>query len=92
MGGIVIMITLIIGAILLYNSNKELLPLSVIIIGFGIVGFVDDFKKLILKDTEGLKQVGTAIIIPFLKIEVILPALIYIPFAIFVMLARNKCD
>ena len=55
MGGIVIMITLIIGAILLYNSNKELLPLSVIIIGFGIVGFVDDFKKLILKDTEGLK-------------------------------------
>jgi len=55
MGGIVIMITLMIGAIFLYNSNKELLPLSVIIIGFGIVGFVDDFKKLILKDTEGLK-------------------------------------
>lgn len=55
MGGIVIMITLAIGAIFLYNSNKELLPLTLIIIGFGIVGFVDDFKKLILKDTEGLK-------------------------------------
>ena len=55
MGGIVIMITLMIGAMFLYNSNKEILPLALIIIGFGIVGFVDDFKKLILKDTEGLK-------------------------------------
>ena len=33
---------------------------------------------------------GTATIIPFLKIEVILPALIYIPFAIFVMLAGTN--
>lgn len=55
MGGIVIAITLVIGAMLLYNSNKELLPLTAVLIGFGIVGFVDDFKKLILRDTEGLK-------------------------------------
>jgi UDP-N-acetylmuramyl pentapeptide phosphotransferase/UDP-N-acetylglucosamine-1-phosphate transferase len=55
MGGIVIMITMIIGAILLYSSNKEILPLSLAILGFGVVGFVDDFKKLILKDTKGLK-------------------------------------
>ena len=55
MGGIVIAITLMIGAAILYNSNKEILPLVIATIGFGIVGFVDDFKKLILKDTEGLK-------------------------------------
>lgn len=55
MGGIIIAITLIIGAAILYNLNKELLPLVLVIIGFGTVGFVDDFKKLILKDTEGLK-------------------------------------
>ena len=55
MGGIIIAITLVIGAIILYNSNKELLPLVAIVLGFGAVGFVDDFKKLILKDTEGLK-------------------------------------
>lgn len=55
MGGIVIAITLIIGTIILYNTNKELLPLTLIVIGFGVVGFVDDFKKLILRDTEGLK-------------------------------------
>ena len=41
----------------MYNSNKEMLPLVLVTIGFGIVGFVDDFKKLILKDTKGLKPI-----------------------------------
>lgn len=109
MGGIIIAITLIIGIALVYNSNKELLPLALITVGFGIVGFVDDFKKLILKDTEGLKPaykilglliisvvyalyligngIGTGIIIPILKMEIIIPIFLFIPFAIFVMLA-----
>ena len=52
MGGIVIAITLIIATLILYSSNKEMLPLVLVTIGFGVVGFVDDFKKLILKDTE----------------------------------------
>ena len=55
MGGIIIAITLIILSGILYNSNKQLLPLSLIIIGFGAVGFIDDFKKLVIKDTEGLR-------------------------------------
>jgi len=55
MGGIILVITLIIMTFILYNSNKALLPLTGIIIGFGLVGFVDDFKKLVLRDTEGLK-------------------------------------
>ncbi len=55
MGGIIIAITLIISTAILYSMHKEILPLVVIIIGFGMVGFVDDFKKLILKDTKGLK-------------------------------------
>lgn len=55
MGGIVIAITLMIGASLLYISNPKMLPLVLITIGFGIIGFVDDFRKLILRDTEGLK-------------------------------------
>ena len=106
------MITLIITTIFLYSTNKEILPLVLAIIGFGIVGFVDDFKKLILKDTEGLKPaykivglliisviyalflikagIGTGTIIPILKKEIIMPALLYIPFAIFVMLAGTN--
>ncbi len=55
MGGIVIAITLIIATYILYSMHKEIVPLVVIIIGYGMVGFLDDFKKLVLKDTKGLK-------------------------------------
>ncbi len=55
MGGIIIAITAFIMMCILYSKNKIILPLTLVIIGFGVVGFVDDFKKLILKDTEGLK-------------------------------------
>ena len=33
---------------------KNILPLLFITIGFGVIGFIDDFKKLVLKNTEGL--------------------------------------
>ncbi len=55
MGGIIILIvmTLILGyyAITTYH---ELILAIVAILGFGIVGFIDDYKKLIKKDTKGL--------------------------------------
>ena len=34
---------------------RNILPLLFITIGFGIIGFIDDYKKLILRNTEGLK-------------------------------------
>ena len=67
MGGIIMIITLIImGGILFYSYSKSsaeserkvaynLLPILIATVGFGLVGFVDDFKKLVLNNTEGLK-------------------------------------
>ncbi|MDO5555357.1 MAG: hypothetical protein Q4G09_01485 [Clostridia bacterium] len=37
------------------ETAKKILPLLLITIGFGVIGFIDDFKKLVLKDTKGLK-------------------------------------
>ena len=34
-----------------------MIPFLFITFGFGFIGFVDDFKKLILKDTKGLKPI-----------------------------------
>lgn len=65
MGGIIIAITLIIMTVILYNKSSNILPLVLIIIGFGAVGFVDDFKKLILKDTEGLKPMYKMLRTPY---------------------------
>ncbi len=64
MGGIIIILSMIIVCVGLYyyymkirvepNVAKNILPLLFVSVGFGIIGFVDDFKKLILKNTKGL--------------------------------------
>ena len=64
MGGIILIIsTLIISAFLYidYSASEpeiatRLLPMIFVTIGFGLVGFVDDFKKVILHNTDGLSQ------------------------------------
>ena len=64
MGGIIMIIgiTVITLAVSYYYYQKgnvevaiKILPLLFTSIGFGIVGFIDDFKKLVLKNTTGLK-------------------------------------
>ncbi len=64
MGGIIFMISIIIcvtGTYVYYKTQgelelaKNLIPMLCLMIGFGIVGFIDDFKKLVLKNTDGLK-------------------------------------
>lgn len=65
MGGIIIMISIIIcstGGFLYYKNSevevaKHILPLLITTVGFGIIGFIDDYRKLILKNTKGLKPV-----------------------------------
>ena len=60
MGGIIMMLGIIIitiGAYIYYKSRdlalaKNLLPILGLTIGFGIIGFIDDFKKLVLKNTK----------------------------------------
>lgn len=63
MGGIIIIFAIIICmmGVLLYTkynniifSNNSIL-LLLITVGFGVVGFIDDFKKIVLHNTEGLK-------------------------------------
>lgn len=54
MGGIVILLTIIILTIVLYMQYPNILPIALITLGFGLIGFIDDFKKLVLKNPKGL--------------------------------------
>jgi phospho-N-acetylmuramoyl-pentapeptide-transferase len=61
MGGIAMILTMIIFMIIfcIINRNnidavKMILAVGLTSIGFGLIGFIDDFKKVILKNTEGL--------------------------------------
>ena len=63
MCGIIIMLGIVIVTITAYiyyrnvdiELAKNLLPILGLTIGFGVIGFIDDFKKLVLKNTKGLK-------------------------------------
>ena len=121
MGGLIMMISIIVMTCLLgifflktdLEAIQRLIPLAIVTIGFGTIGFIDDFKKLILKNTEGLRpafkmlglfiiavtyviylvyiiQNGTELWIPIVKQWIKLPTLLYIPFAIFVMLGTTN--
>mgnify|MGYP004511058655 FL=1 len=99
MGGIIIILAVItICAFLYYYYThktiepivaKNLIPLVLVSVGFGIVGFVDDFKKLVLKNTKGLspraKMIGLLIIavgyVVYLTKVLNIGTDIYIPFA-----------
>lgn len=93
-------------------ANK-ILPMLILTIGFGLIGFIDDFKKLVLKNTKGLKpnykmlglliisviyviyltqglHLGTQTYIPIVKLYVDLPLLVYVPFAILVILGTTN--
>lgn len=58
MGGIMMIISIIIiTSIYCVINNENIVPILAVAlasIGFGIVGFIDDFKKVVLKNTEGL--------------------------------------
>lgn len=125
MGGIIMIIAIIVmGVFMIWNYTrsadksevaigKNLIPIIVVTVGFGIIGLIDDLKKLIGKNTEGLKpaykmlgllivsvgfilyltqvlQIGTDIYIPFVKIYLTIPIWLYIPFAVFVLLATTN--
>ena len=74
MGGIIMTIVIIaVGAFMYWDYSKDqmevakaLLPLIGVAVGFGFIGFIDDFKKLVLKNTKGLspkaKMLGLLIV------------------------------
>ncbi len=64
MGGIIMIVTMILvvtGAYIFLSIQSQnetanrLIPMLILTIGFGLIGFIDDFKKLVLKNTKGLK-------------------------------------
>ena len=76
MGGIIIILSMIIvcaGLYIYYTKirlepevAKNIIPLLLASVGFGIIGFIDDFKKLVLKNTKGIspaaKMIGLLIV------------------------------
>lgn len=109
MGGIIMLLVIVLVSIGVSFKYPNILPVALITLGYGIIGFIDDFIKLILKNPKGLRPslkmlglivvatafviyitysgLGTDTYIPIFKTYITLPVWIYIPFAVFVILA-----
>ena len=97
MGGIILIIsTLLLSAFLYFDYSAEepeiatrLLPMIFVTIGFGVIGFIDDLKKVVFHNTDGIspkaKMTGlTVIAIAYVCMLVFVfknGTDIYIPFA-----------
>lgn len=83
MGGIIMMIAITIASIagVMYyigrgdeglEAAKAMIPLIITAFGFGLIGLIDDFKKIVLKNTKGLspraKMLGLLIMSVFFVI------------------------
>jgi phospho-N-acetylmuramoyl-pentapeptide-transferase len=55
MGGVIILLSLIISSVLFAGSSTEVWLALFITIGHGLIGFLDDFIKVVLKRSLGLK-------------------------------------
>lgn len=55
MGGVLILLSVIVSALLWSDwDNRYAWLLIVVTLGFGVIGFVDDYKKVVYKDPKGL--------------------------------------
>lgn len=73
MGGIIFLLAALLMTLIFVPFNLNTAILIIATLGFGAIGFIDDYKKLVLKQSEGLKpkekivlQFGLAILVTIL--------------------------
>lgn len=55
MGGLIILFSIVITSLFYIRSNPIVLPILFATLGFGIVGFLDDYIKVVMKRSMGLR-------------------------------------
>lgn len=55
MGGILILTSVVITSLLYVKNYPKILPVLFLTLGFGLIGFLDDYIKVVLKRSMGLK-------------------------------------
>lgn len=109
MGGLIFLPGFLIGALFFMNQVEMALPIILVVIGYGLIGFLDDYIKVVKKRSLGLRayqkmiaqlvitglfigynlvfqDLGTDILVPFIKGETFNLGYLYVPFILVVML------
>lgn len=57
MGGIAILLSIIVTSLFYIKDYPKIIPILFVTVGFGAVGFLDDYIKIVMKRSEGLNPV-----------------------------------
>lgn len=57
MGGLIILTSIIITSLFYISDYPKIIPVLFMTVGFGIIGFLDDYIKIVMKRSEGLTPV-----------------------------------
>ena len=88
MGGIIILIGFIGGSVIFCSRYSNTIPIMLMTIGFGLIGFIDDYIKVVLKRSMGLRAwqklllqiIVTAIFAVYLTKVSVVNLLLRVPF------------
>lgn len=89
MGGVIILASVIITSLFYVKYNPKIIPVLFLTVGFGLIGFLDDYLKVVMKRSDGLypKQkmglqiVVTAIFAYYIVKVAKIPLTLLIPFS-----------
>ena len=57
MGGLIILTAIVITSLFYIRSYPRIIPILFVTVGFGIIGFLDDYIKIVMKRSEGLNPI-----------------------------------
>lgn len=57
MGGLMILTSIVITSLFYIREYPKIIPVLFVTVGFGIIGFLDDYIKIVMKRSEGLNPV-----------------------------------
>lgn len=88
MGGLIILMAVIITSMFYISSYPKIIPILFVTVGFGVIGFFDDYLKVVLKRSDGLlawqkmilEIVVTAVFAVYLAKYSQIPLTILVPF------------
>ena len=56
MGGIIILAAVVITSLFYVKDYPKIIPVLFLTVGFGLIGFLDDYLKVVMKRSDGLFQ------------------------------------
>lgn len=81
MGGLIILLSVLVTSLMFIGRYPRIIPVLFLTLGFGIIGFLDDYLKVVLKRSDGLLP----------KQKFILQIILTTIFVIYILIADPEC-